>query len=88
MGSGCGDDISDDGNAHGDGDVEVSLACLVGVPGVGEGDDDSQDVRGRGEEEGVDSVVAECVDDGGEEVGDGAGSDYAEEEDHLFSSAH
>lgn len=79
-----GDDVRHDGDAHGDGDVEVSLARLVGVPGVGEGDNDSQNVGRRGEQEGVNPAVAEGLDDGGEEIGDGAGGDDAEEEDHLL----
>ena len=85
MGGCCGNDVRHDGDAHGDRDVEVSLARLVGVPGIGEGDNDSQDVGRGGEKEGMDPVVAEGVDDGGEEIGDGAGGDDAEEEDHLSS---
>ena len=84
MGGGGGDDVRDNGDAHGARDVEVALACLIGVPGVGEGDDYRQNVGRGGKEEGVHLVVAEGFDDGGEEVGDSAGGDDAEQEDHLF----
>ena len=63
--------------------MEVSLAGFIGVPGVEEGGDDGEDVGWCGQEEGVDLVVAEGLDDGGEEVGYAAGGDEAEEHDHL-----
>ena len=64
--------------------MEVALAGAVGVPGVEEGGDDAEDVGGCGQEEGFDVAEAEGLDHGGEEVGDGARGDDAEEHEHLL----
>lgn len=66
--------------------MEVALAGAVGVPGVEERGEDGQDVGGRCEKEGRDLVVVKGFDDGGEEVGHGAGGDDAEDEEHLVVS--
>ena len=76
-------DVTYYGEVEGHGDVEVALACAVGVPGIEEGGDDGEGVGRDGEEEGDDVAVAEGFNDGGEEVGYCAGGDEAEEEDHL-----
>jgi len=62
--------------------VEVALAGLVGVGRIEVGYCDSEDVRRSGEEKGVDVVVVESFDDGGEEVGYGSRGNDAKEEDH------
>ncbi|KAI3481112.1 hypothetical protein L1887_56582 [Cichorium endivia] len=66
-----GDDehVADDGTAHGYGDVPEALVGGASVPGVEYRHDESKEVRRCGEEQRVGPVVAERLDDGGEEVG-------------------
>lgn len=63
--------------------MEISLPCAVGMPGVEEGGNDAEDVGWNSQEERVDVAVAQGPDDGGEKVGDGAGRDEAEQQNHL-----
>lgn len=63
--------------------MEISLPRSVGVPGVEEGGNDPEDVGWYSQEERVDVAVAQSPDDGGEKVGDGAGGDEAEQQNHL-----
>lgn len=63
--------------------MKVPLACSVGVPGIDKSSDDSQDVWGCGEEQGIHVIVAQGCDNGGEEVRDRPCGDEAEEKDHL-----
>lgn len=65
--SGDGDDVPHDARQRGTKVVEEALARAVGVPRVGERDEQRKDPRGRRQEESGGRVVAEGLGDGGEE---------------------
>lgn len=79
---GCCEDEYGNGDEEGEDNVQVALAGAIGVPCVEKASDDGKDVGRSRQEEGVDVVVAEGGDDGGEEVCDGARGDDAGEDDH------
>ena len=71
-------DEREDGEVEGDGDVPISLARAISMPGIEEGGNDGEGVWGHCEKEGDDVRVPQCLNHGGKEIGHGARSDKAE----------
>lgn len=47
--------------------MEITFTSAIGVPGVGEGDEDGPDPWRSGEEKGLGGIEAKCLGDGWEE---------------------
>ena len=77
------DNEGGDGHPEGEGDVPISLAGSVGVPGVKERDDKAKRIRWGRQEQRRDVVVAECLHDRREEVGDGTAGNDTQDDDQL-----
>lgn len=60
--------------------MEVALASAIGMPGIGKGTDDGQNVWGSGEQKRLDVAVVEGLDNSGEEVCDRGRGDNAQDE--------
>lgn len=62
-------DVSDHADGHWHGDVEGSLVGFAGMDRIAKGSEECESIRRCGKEQGNDLVVAESLDNGGEEVG-------------------
>ena len=73
------DDVADPADEGGRDEDEAALLGLVGYVGGDEGEEEGDEVRGRGEALGVDGAVAHVFEDGGEIDGEGGVGDVGAE---------